>query len=234
MEGIKRKTQMKNKFLKSLVASFAMTVSGIVNAGIIVLDFEGVGDNASVNDFYNGGTDSLGNSGIDYGVEFSSNSLGLIDSDAGGNGNFANEPSESTVLFFTNGSAIMNYLSGFDTGFSFFYSSAFDATINIYDDLNATGNLLGQLTITANSSDNNCTGDPNGTYCNWTNIGMSFSGLAKSVDFGGTVNRVAYDNITFGSSEAQLESTPVPEPSTLAVFTLGLMGLASRKFKKQA
>ena len=26
----------------------------------------------------------------------------------------------------------------------------------------------------------------------------------------------------------------VPEPSTLAVFALGLMGLASRKFKKQA
>ena len=29
-------------------------------------------------------------------------------------------------------------------------------------------------------------------------------------------------------------STQIPEPSTLAVFALGLMGLASRKFKKQA
>tara|TARA_B110000503_G_scaffold56880_1_gene91053 strand:+ start:723 stop:1196 length:474 start_codon:yes stop_codon:yes gene_type:complete len=29
-------------------------------------------------------------------------------------------------------------------------------------------------------------------------------------------------------------STSVPEPSTLAIFALGLMGLASRRFKKQA
>ncbi|MGL1958703.1 MAG: PEP-CTERM sorting domain-containing protein [Colwellia sp.] len=26
--------------------------------------------------------------------------------------------------------------------------------------------------------------------------------------------------------------TPVPEPSTLAIFALGMMGLASRRFKK--
>lgn len=31
-----------------------------------------------------------------------------------------------------------------------------------------------------------------------------------------------------------LESVSVPEPSTLAIFALGLMGLASRRFKKQA
>ena len=28
------------------------------------------------------------------------------------------------------------------------------------------------------------------------------------------------------------ESTPVPEPTTLAIFGLGLMGLASRRFRK--
>ena len=28
--------------------------------------------------------------------------------------------------------------------------------------------------------------------------------------------------------------TDVPEPSTLAIFALGIMGLASRKFKKQS
>lgn len=31
----------------------------------------------------------------------------------------------------------------------------------------------------------------------------------------------------------ETESTSVPEPSTLAIFALGIMGLASRRFKKQ-
>lgn len=37
----------------------------------------------------------------------------------------------------------------------------------------------------------------------------------------------------FGSG-ATLSATDVPEPSTLAIFALGMMGLASRKFKKKA
>lgn len=37
----------------------------------ILLDFNGVGNGASVNDYYNGGTDSLGNTGINYGIQFS-------------------------------------------------------------------------------------------------------------------------------------------------------------------
>lgn len=30
------------------------------------------------------------------------------------------------------------------------------------------------------------------------------------------------------------QSTDVPEPSTLAIFTLGMIGLVSRRFKKQS
>jgi len=95
-------------------------------AAIIVLDFEGIGNLPSgvqVLEFYNGGTDQLGNSGTNYGISFGAASLGIIDSDAGGGGNFANEPSPSTVLFFLTGSAILNVAAGFDTGFSFFYTS---------------------------------------------------------------------------------------------------------------
>ena len=36
------------------------------------------------------------------------------------------------------------------------------------------------------------------------------------------------------SSIVNFNVTEVPEPSTLAVFALGLVGLASRKFKKKA
>jgi len=45
------------------------------------------------------------------------------------------------------------------------------------------------------------------------------------------VNRGNYGLVTRFTTSA---STDVPEPSTLAIFALGLMGLASRRFKKQS
>src|SRR4051812_3801536 len=103
----------------------------------IVLTFEGVGNLASVNNFYNGGTDSVGNSGTNYGINFSSNSIGNIDADAGGGGNFANEPSPSTdLIFLSGGAATMNVAAGFDTGFSFYYSGNEPGFVNVYDGLN--------------------------------------------------------------------------------------------------
>lgn len=58
---------------------------------------------AAINNFYNGGTDSQGNSGVNYGVNFGSNALAAIDYDAGGTGQFANEPSASTTMTFLTG-----------------------------------------------------------------------------------------------------------------------------------
>ncbi len=147
-------------------------------ASAFVLDFEGAGNVAYLNDFYNGGTDSQGNSGTNYGVQFGTNALSVIDADAGGSGNFANEPSPSTILFFTKGSAILNYAPGFDTAFSFFYSSSSVADVIVYDGLDATGNILATLNLTAQYHDN-CKGDPNGDFCNWTAVGASFAGTAK-------------------------------------------------------
>ncbi|MEY3334729.1 MAG: hypothetical protein RLZZ176_3032, partial [Cyanobacteriota bacterium] len=44
------------------------------NAQTILLDFEGLKDTEQILNFYNGGTGSLGSSGINYGVSFSPNS----------------------------------------------------------------------------------------------------------------------------------------------------------------
>lgn len=92
-------------------------------AAPVVLDFEGATNSTALNDFYNGGTDAAGASGVNYGINFSSTNLALVDSDAGGNGNFGNEPSPSTILFFlSGGAATMNLAAGFTSGFSFFYT----------------------------------------------------------------------------------------------------------------
>ena len=189
------------------------------SADVIVLTFEGAGDQAMIDDFYNGGTDSQGHAGTNFGVEFNANALSLIDADAGGDGNFANEPTPDTILFFLSGTAILNYAAGFDTGFSFFYTSSTAATVNVYDGLNATGNLIGSINLLAQSSDN-CTGDPTGGFCNWTAGGVAFAGTAKSIDFGGTTNQTGYDNITFGS-ERPGTGNPIPEPATWALMIGG-------------
>lgn len=209
--------------LIGIICSAAMLVASVSYA-TTVLTFEGVGNLAAVNNFYNGGTDSAGNSGINYGINFSDTSLGVIDSDDGGSGSIANEPSADTVLFFlSGGAATMNVAAGFDTGFSFYYSAnANDTFVNVWSGLNSTGTLLATLNLSLNYNDDGCTGDPTGAYCHWDPIGVSFAGIAHSVDFGGTANYVAFDNVTLGSATAG-GGTPVPEPAALGVFGLGVL-----------
>jgi hypothetical protein len=215
--------------LSRVVAGITLAGSAtLANAVIIVLDFEGIANLVPINDFYNGGTDGAGNSGTDYGIAFSPNTLGIIDADAGGNGNFANEPSPDTIMFWLdNTDAIMNVAAGFDTGFSFFYASSTAATVSVYEGLDATGNLLGSINLVPQYT-NNCTGDPTGTFCNWTPIGVAFTGTARSIDFGGTANQTGYDDVTFGSAIPN----PTPTPATLALFGLGFAGLAYQRRRK--
>jgi len=79
----------------------------------VVLDFEGLKNLEQVKDFYNGGTGSEGSQGKDYGISFSAPTLAIIDSDAGGTGNFANEPSPNTIIFFLDDDkVIMNVKMG--------------------------------------------------------------------------------------------------------------------------
>lgn len=210
------------KRIRSIAAAVsALVLSSAASAAVIVLDFEGVGNFAAVNNFYNGGTDSLGNSGTNYGVSFSPATLGLIDADAGGGGNFGNEPSPDTVMFFLDANdAILSYAAGFTTGFSFFYSSSTAATVTVYDGVDGTGNVLATLNLAAQGFDN-CSGDPSGDFCNWTPIGVSFSGTARSIDFGGTANQTGFDDITIGSATPGL----IPEPASLALVGVALAGL---------
>jgi hypothetical protein len=68
-----------------------MLCAGVLCAVPVTMTFEGLQNQEAINDFYNGGTGSLGSGpGPNYGVHFTSDSLALIDGAHGGSGNFTN------------------------------------------------------------------------------------------------------------------------------------------------
>lgn len=207
---------------KSIIVFFVLLLAASANAATIVLDFEGLDNQEAINNFYNGGTSQNGNSGVNYGVSFSQNTLALIDADAGGTGNFGGEPSPDTVMFFLTGdAAIMNVAAGFDTGFSFFYTAINNpGSVGVYDGFDGTGNLLALLDIPVTISDG---GDPSGLFSPFFGLGVTFSGLAKSVSFAGVQNQIGFDDVTFGSATPGGQPV-VPEPSSLLLLSMGLLG----------
>jgi hypothetical protein len=62
---------------------------------------------------------------------------------------------------------------------------------------------------------------------------LSFQGQNVLVRFAQADNSGPFD-IGFDNVSITTETTSVPEPSTLAIFALGIMGLAARKFNKKA
>lgn len=203
--------------LRNLAAAGALAAFAALpaSAAVITLDFEGVGDLNAVGNFYSG-----------LGIEFSPETLAVVDEDAGGSGNFANEPSSDTVMFFLDANnAILNYAAGFQTGFSFFYSSSVAAVVSVWDGLNGTGNLLGQIALLGDGV--NGPGDPTGQFATWNAGGVAFNGTALSINFGGTANQTAFDNITFGS--ATPSAVPVPAAAPLLLGALAGLGLLRRR-----
>ena len=190
--------------------------------GGVTLTFEGLGNVEAIGDYYAGGLGGDGSGpGPNHGITFGASALSIIDSDDGGTGNFGNEPSPSTVLFWLSGSGVtMNVADGFTDGLSVWYASPFESgVIRVYDGLNATGNLLEEVFLPITTTDG---GDPNGAYSPFFRVGVTFPGIARSVDFGGTENRIGFDDITLGRPLFELSGTVqyerVPDKANLLLL----------------
>jgi hypothetical protein len=194
----------------------------------ILLDFTGLNSDAQEGpaNYYAGGLGSLGSGpGPNYGVTFSSNAVTCHPYPAGGC-NTEGLPSGNALFYYSGTAATMDVLGGFTTGFSFYYTSPIaPAFINVWSGLDATGTLLATLVLPQTALQGSGCTQP---FCPYEPIGVSFAGVAHSVDFGGSTDEVAFGDVTIGSA------TPaVPEPMTLSIFGLGLAGVAARRLRKQ-
>ncbi len=229
---------MASKLSKIALGGLGLGAMSAAQAAVISLDFEGIapypnGNNVLIQEYYNGGTASNGNSGTNYGISFSANSLLIclnsttVTCSNTSRGGLDPGSDEGGLFFLSGAQSIMNVAAGFDTGFSFNYVSLSQpGSVSVYDDLDGTGNLLATLNLSANAG--SCPGYGAG-FCPFSPIGVGFAGTAKSVSFAGVANQIVFDDITFGSVTPPVDT---PVPATLALFGLGLAGLGLTRRKK--
>jgi hypothetical protein len=178
-----------------------------------VIDFEGVTSFASIQAYYDGGTDSAGAAGPNLGVSFTDAALALSNDALGPY--FSHAPSPPSVMFATDATATMNVAAGFTGELAFWYSASAPAldVVKIYSGADGSGALLGAISLSENATLGGCSDSP---YCNWQRISLSFAGTAHSVSFGGNFGSVAFDDVTI---------TAVPEPASALLMALGGCGL---------
>ncbi|WP_448212717.1 PEP-CTERM sorting domain-containing protein [Colwellia sp. MEBiC06753] len=231
---------MKNKFLKGLVASFALAVSGFANADLIFSeeDLLSSGDGLLIHDHVNNMQWGDWSYTKGYSVDnFFQNSV------FAGQGFRLATQSDLELLFSTAGADNITYnANGFSNNFG--ASNANVAAINLL-------NSYTEHTISDNWSDTS--GNPwihsffdNGGSQNDTGY-IRFNSQPWSGPEGGIIDIYSIGSYSTSTAYSSSLTSPwsimivrdvdpqdVPEPSTIALFALSLMGLASRKYKKQS
>lgn len=236
---------MFNKIAMSAAISCAF-VNNFAHSAIF-LDFNGSANGAFIQDFYNGGTDSFGNRGINYGVTFASGSQVRMDFGR----TYLTLPSTN----------VFSLGNGFTNDVTFLYSEfvtqPFNANFAERGDFSArldTAADPGDWQVLGNAYYAKCDAYLN-TYCVFQ-AGFArnyYGGLSTTLTFGpppysmgGTPGlQFAIDSITIG---ANLNGGPpyaglpqasfigdfrasVPEPATAALLGLGLLGFVASRHK---
>ena len=154
------------------------------DAGPLLLTFEGLADGSPVNNYYAGQAEG------DYGINFTPNFQASVSRDQGGTGNFMNNPSGSTIAYFSSGQSGDANLSGSFTGdLSFYYAEAYGTAgaVKIFSGLDGQGSLLASVSLPATF---------NG-FDLWTKETLGFSGAAKSIVFSGAAGYIGFDDVSF-------------------------------------
>ena len=190
--------------LRTKVLAIALSLVGASTAfaDTVVLNFEGINtpypttNYAFIQGFYAGGTSSVGTSGTNYGITFSSNAQAIClntpgnvcsNTSRGGLGDPGSQQGALNIAFGSN--IYLDDSGGFTSGISLFYTAMEGGSLGVYSGLDGTGTLLATLSLPTTAS--GCTSVYNAAFCPFVPIGIDFSGTAESVSFTGVGGGVA-------------------------------------------
>ncbi len=200
-ECITKEDKMNIKMLKAAVAGLVLAVSGFANAGLITFDDHAVG--SIITDQYL--SDGVVFSGWENGVEVNLTTSNVYSPTYGiylGN-------SDSGTAFPGNrwDEIRMDFISGVDNlSFKLYSHGSNSITFNAYDISNA---IIETIVMSSGP---------------WGNVNFSSTNITRVSALQPDDNWYwAMDEVSFSPTAS------VPEPSTLAIFALGIMGLASRR-----
>jgi len=210
---------MKNKFLKMAVAGLILSVSGLANAGLI---------------YDNGGPST----DTGYPIKL---------------------PNETADDFILAGTANINSVAFYFQNYNGITGWNQDITYSFYNDnLGSLGSLIASAAgVNVNAVDSGlpwCCGGGNAWLVNFDlastvtlsagHYWLGLTGASGPTPWWVTTSGITgyngrYNNSQLGydfafSLNDEVQPQNVPEPSTLAIFALSLMGLAARRFKKRA
>jgi hypothetical protein len=193
--------------MKHVIMASALAIVGATAASAQTIDFDAMSTFVTVDNFYAGGTDSLGEVGPNEGIVFQGGDWAVIT----GYG----ETSQPNFAYSQSGAGSIDFLGGFSGSVSFTYGAFSDTTINIFSGLGGSGTLLASVLA------------PTDSPFAFSPFSISFAGLAHSFVIAGGPAQFGIDDLTVNASAA-------PEPASWALMLggFGAIGGALRSRRK--
>ncbi len=212
---------MNIKMLKAALAGLILSISGFANAGLITYDDRTVFEN-TLSSFNTQSFEGLASAGSLFNTTLPAGlTIGDVSYQSIGSSNYIAvvDPAFSLSLYDRGTGAVIHspdggYMRMMLPSDIFAIGADFSTIFRGFDVMSIEFSTGDTSTVTA--------GDP------WTFKGFISDQEIQWVQFGGVSDYPLMDNFTYGTT------VDVPEPSTLAIFALGMIGLASRRFKKQS